>query len=315
MAYECRIECDSINDKGIRLTTFVVTFPRIILAEFNTHRVFSRNSASSRAIPVRKQIRAVLDDPFIPAEFGTDQPGMQAGTPLGKDKYEIAKNIWLQQRDKAVHGALELMTSPNYVSEKMSELDGDLVAAATQICDEYVDKDSNVRKREDLLTVSKGLANRLLEPFMWHTVVVTSTEWSNFFALRANLMAQLEIRTAAEMMLELYKSQQPTPLKKGEWHLPFIKPGELKWVHDNKLDAVKVSSGRSARVSYMTHDGKRDYEEDIKLYNRLASAGHMSPAEHVATPSGDSKFHGNFRGWMQHRKQLPNEQDFSLTSS
>ena len=48
------IAADSINVKGKRITTFIVTMPRIVLAELNTHRVFSRNSASSRAIPFTK---------------------------------------------------------------------------------------------------------------------------------------------------------------------------------------------------------------------------------------------------------------------
>lgn len=287
MAYAAKILLDSISEAGDRLTTMEVTFPRFVLAEFNTHRVFSRNSASSRAIPVEKQLARIKDDPFVPTYWGRNQPGMQASVTFD-DEYSLIDFLraeWLLARDYAV---------------------------------EQVEKLLHVG-------LHKQTANRLLEPFMWHTVIVTSTEWSNFFALRANPDAQPEICEIAVMMKNIYAASTPQLVKKGEWHMPLIQPDEAGWAVANPENARKVSAARCARVSYLTHDGKRDVSKDLELYERLTSGGHMSPLEHVATPSyyqpepsdfGDvfplqSNWHGNFRGWKQLRKFVPNESDFS----
>jgi thymidylate synthase ThyX len=268
-----------------------VTFPRMVLAEFNTHRVFSRNSASSRAIPVKKQLEKIVADPFIPVYWGKNQSGMQASTELAGKERQAAIRDWLTARYYAVDQVKRLL-----------ELD-----------------------------THKQIANRLLEPFMWHTVVVTATEWENFFALRANKDAQPEIRVIAEMMRELYATSQPAVLAKGEWHLPLIQPEERDGTFEHSEEARKVSAARCARVSYLTHVGRRDLSADITLYNRLVSGGHMSPLEHVATPAWHvestpyehrtsgwddgnphqvSEWHGNFRGWKQLRKFIPSENIF-----
>src|ERR1044072_6059739 len=102
MAFDAKVLADSRSPAGRRLTTLEATFPRFVLAEFNTHRVFSRNSASSRAIPIAKQLRRVLDDPSVPIEFGSNQPGMQAAEPLAGEKLEAAEAEWLGARDDAV---------------------------------------------------------------------------------------------------------------------------------------------------------------------------------------------------------------------
>lgn len=324
MAYECRIERDSINPYEVRLTTFVVTFPRIVLAEFNTHRVFSRNSASSRAIPVWKQVLAVLDDPFIPPEFGTDIGGMQAGPPMEGELAEQARRLWLEQRDQAVIKALELMSSPSYFMEVFASNNGDLRKTAVEIGKAYTDKDSELRKRDDLLATTKGITNRLLEPFMWHTVIVTATEWSNFFALRTDQNAQLEIRTIANTMKQMYELSEPEEKQGGEWHLPFTNKDD----GDDPEVLCKLSAGRCARVSYLTHDGVRDPEKDIAMHDWLVSNGHMSPLEHAAqaeksvtfgpislaasfAPDSPSNFNDS---WIQYRKFIKNEHDFSLVT-
>ena len=301
MDYSAIIHADSISEGGNRLTTMEVTFPRMVLAEFNTHRMFSRNSASSRAIPVKKQIQRVLDSPFIPTYWGRNQSGMQAEEELTGTAREQAIQEWLIARDYAVEQVQNLLD----------------------------------------LEAHKQLANRLLEPFMWHTVIVTATEWSNFFALRANPMAQPEIRTIAEMMQALYDDSKPQLVKEGEWHLPLIQSNERDGVFEFSEDAQKISAARCARVSYLTHDGTRDLQADLDLYERLVSGGHMSPLEHVATPLTAKRWHekrdmaladldymytvegrqvsqvtdfvfsGNFRGWTQLRKLVPDEHDFS----
>lgn len=287
MGYEAKILLDSISPDEVRLTTFQVTFPRIVLAEFNTHRTFSRNSASSRAIPVQKMIARVLDDPFLPVYWGKNQKGMQAEQELSVTEIERASTIWLSARDSMV----------NHVNQLLE------------------------------VGVHKQIANRLLEPFMYHTVIVTATEWDNFFHLRAHKDAQPEIQKIARMMKELYENNTPKQLGFKKWHLPLLQENEFvmdrdspEWdepvgaecvIFDTET-AKKVSAGRCARVSYLTHDGIRDPQADIELCEKLAAAGHMSPLEHVARPAVrgfSDDFFGNFHGWVQMRKQIANEWD------
>jgi len=164
-------------------------------------------------------------------------------------------------------------------------------------------------------SVHKQIANRPLETHQWHTVVVTATEWENFFALRKHPAAQPEIRHTAELMSDVIKNSEPTELGFTEWHLPFVTEEEKK-VHSTNLLA-KLSVARCARVSYETHDtGKVDIDKDVKLHNTLRDSGHMSPFEHVARPMSVkeldiSEWSGNFRGWHQYRKDIPNEDNYA----
>lgn len=275
MAYECRIIADSMSPRGVRLTTFVVTFPRIVLAEFNTHRMLSRNSASSRAIPVEKMIARVLDDPFVPVYWGKNQKGMQAEQELDEIEKAEALRRWLVARDRAVDSAYQLLANG----------------------------------------VHKQIANRLLEPFLWHTAVATATDWSNFFNLRCHKDAQPEIRVFAEMMKSAYELRLDVrAVNYGEWHLPFVDPDEafdLEGVDGlTKEQIAKISCARCSRVSYLNQDGVRDVKKDLEHVERLLGPGHMSPFEHAATPAdGDQCFIGNFYGWVQYRKHVPNESD------
>src|SRR6185369_7117160 len=105
---KAEIVADSINEKGNRITSFIVTFPRIILAEKNTHRVFSRNSASSRAIPFPKMVKSVRENPFIPIAWQKDHKGMQGTEYFSKEeKFEIS--IFIQALDKIFKGDEELI--------------------------------------------------------------------------------------------------------------------------------------------------------------------------------------------------------------
>lgn len=279
MGYEAKILADSIAvSTGVRLTTLLVTMPRIVLAEFNTHRMLSRNSASSRAIPVEKRIKMVRDDPFVPEAFGKNQKGMQAAEDLSPEATHpitgfTAEQIW-----------------------RFSAFDA---CARAQMLAE--------------LGVHKQLANRILEPYLWHTVVVTATDWSNFFALRRHKDAAPEIQKPANLMWDAMEASTPREVVDGDWHLPFVegvdRPELVKggWSME---EIAKISCARCARVSYLTHEGRRDPMADFKMANeKLAPSGHMSPFEHAATPfiAFDS---GNFRGWKQLRKFLPNEDDF-----
>ncbi len=271
MGYSCRVVCDSESaDTLIRLTTLEITLPRIVLAELNTHRVFSRSSASSRAIPAEKRIAMVDADPFIPESFGKNRPGMQASEDLDGEEAKQARTIWLDGLRVALDHARELSK----------------------------------------LGVHKQLANRLLEPYAWTTVLITATEWDNFFALRCSPEAQPEIRRAAEMMRDAMGFSVPRVLSAGEWHLPYIDEHDRR---ELKADAlIDISVGRCARVSTLTHEGKRDYAADLSLTQRLRDSGHMSPFEHPAMATKSDAFCGNFAGWKQARKFIANEADFSL---
>lgn len=303
MAYSAEIINDSINESGQRLTTFEVTTPRIILAEFNTHRMFSRNSASSRAIPVEKQIIKVLDDPFIPVYWGRNQSGMQAADALTEGEAVIAEAGWLTSRDHAVLGAIALMGG-------IDKLKDDVLK--DRIAD--LKKSTSFSGVDSPTPVHKQITNRLLEAFMWQTIIVTATDWDNFYALRANPQAQPEIQKTAYMMRELHEQNAPELLVCDEWHLPYIKEDE----RDLPIDVLKkMSVGRCTRVSYLTHANVRDPNEDIALHDRLVLSGHMSPFEHVARPMNMNEqvvpgtYSGNFKGWHQYRKDIPGENNFS----
>lgn len=273
MAYSAKILADNLAPSGKRLTTFEVSFPRIVLAEFNTHRVFSRNSASSRAIPVQKMLQKVMDDPFIPIYWGKNQKGMQAAEELSPEEQHRALHQWMLARDNAIS-----------VVQRLQAPDIDL---------------------------HKQIANRLLEPWLWHTVIVTATEWDNFFHLRMHKDAQPEIRRVACMMWDLFDQHVPQDVRVGFVHLPLCEDRQDLILAGFSLDEIKrISVGRCARVSYLTHDGKRDPRADIELCARLCKSGHMSPLEHVATAIDTPTQSGNFIGWAQYRKSLPGEAVF-----
>jgi hypothetical protein len=303
MAFNAKILADSTSPAGHRLTTLEVTFPRFVLAEFNTHRVFSRNSASSRAIPVVKQLRRVLEEPFVPIEFGSNQPGMQAGPPLVGAAHSLAEREWLLARDDAVRRVLALVASPELVAGR-----DDL-----SVCLDEVEVGIKAGGQEDWLNVHKQVANRLLEPFMWHTVIASATDWDNFWNLRCHPDAQPEIRRVADLMRAAVDASEARSIDFGEWHLPLINDADRDEIDD--VDSlIRISAGRCARVSYLTHAGVRDHSADIGLFERLATSGHMSPLEHPARPLTfaelrEAEWSGNFRGWMAFRKLIPGEEN------
>jgi hypothetical protein len=265
-----KVICDSISPLGVRLSTVEFKIPRKVLAELNTHRDFSRNSASSRAIPVAKQLASVMDEPFVPSEWGKNKPGMSADEVLSPMEEIEAERLWLEARDNAVNSAKALME----------------------------------------LGVHKQIANRILEPFMYHTVIITATEWGNYFGLRLSSAADPDIRIPSEMLKSALDLSIPKPVGYSEWHLPYIQDDERSIP---TADLVRISSARCARVSYMTHEGTRDPFKDLILYKKLEGPGHMSPMEHPATPlESTTERSGNFRGWHQFRKSIAFESDFSL---
>lgn len=311
-----QVVCDSIFE-GSRIVSVETTFPRPFLAEFNTHCRFSRNSASSRAIPVWKRLIAVLDNPYIPNSFGSNKAGMQAGIDLSEEDQERVVQNWLFGRDMAVLQAYALTGGrkeilPTVKGEKN-------IVAAEALCDkiDQLGQDHGVQGR--LHTQDQGLhkqhANRVLETYSFHTVIATSTHWRNFFGLRASANAQPEACDFALAMLKAMKVSIPTELRQGEWHLPYIRP-EDRAESQGWMDLAYASSGKCARTSYLTHAGIRSLGEDISMAKGLQSNGHMSPFQHPARPrqGGDpGGSNGNYSAkWTQLRKLIENEGDFSL---
>ncbi len=340
MAYRTLVRADSITERGERLTTFEVEFPRIILAEFNTPRVLSRNSASPRAIPVKKQLKRVMADPFIPDEFGRNQSGMNPdwNRPLTELEIAQASRYWLEGRDAAVETAVKMLIGERALGGIAKDLTGKswartpkssrfdtmtqvIDALPANLADEFEVHEALGLTVEELLNVHKQYPNRLLEPYMWHTVIASGTEWDNFFALRTSTNTQREFMLSAIAMRETMGVSIPVPMKcdGSDWHLPLFDkhsgPDAEIWgasIEKSKL----ISIGRCARVSLLTHNGIRDPQEDIRLGKTLQSDGHMSPFEHVARPMTDDElskglYVSNFRGWVQARKEIPNEDNFA----
>jgi thymidylate synthase ThyX len=263
-----RILEDSTSPNGVRLTTMEVTIHRNVLAEFNTHRAFSRNSASSRAIPLETMLQRAIEHPAYPLAWPREQPGMAGGLDLEDEDFIDAARCLADIRD-----------------------------ATTSLLQKYIDRHPDKSTR-----LHKSYLNRPLEWFMYHTIIVTSTDWQNFFKQRCTPQAQPEIRVVAEMMSDVYDASVPSPLEYGQWHLPLLTE------QDRVLDLItqlKISAARCARVSYLTHDGVRSIEADLTLFDEtLAKHGHWSPLEHVAVPLVYSRkaHQGNFSyPWVQLR--------------
>jgi hypothetical protein len=266
MGYAAEVIADSIAGNGKRLFTVQTTYPRFIHAEVLTHRSLARNAASSRAIPVERMIHQVIDDPAMPVWWGKNQSGMQAKVELDEEGQECAKRYWLLARDEAVETARPLAE----------------------------------------IGLHKQIVNRILEPWQWMTVIISATEWSNFFALRCHSDAQPEIQKIAYMMRDVYEASVPTYRSGNDWHLPYITEEERTEIPVAIMKQVSVA--RCARVSYLRQGETREIEKDIELTQKLSSAGHMSPFEHVAQPSfWSTDISGPFSGWRQYRKDLPNE--------
>lgn len=281
MPISAKVILDSISPDGVRLTTLELCYPRFIHAEFMTHRVFSRNASSSRAIPVKKMLENIRNEPAMPIHWGQNQPGMQADQEIANP--EVAKQLWIEACEQACA-----------MAERMLDLN-----------------------------IHKQVVNRITEPFAHIRVLVTATEWENFFILRDHKDAQPEIHELAIQMKVALGASAPTLIPQGGWHLPFVREDEL---HLPTATLLKISTARCARVSYLTHDGQAPtIEKDIALYDKLITSkpAHASPTEHQAQPNLEwtqnavlnpvtnqyetvkvQPWSGNFYGWRQHRKLI-----------
>lgn len=282
---------DSINSNGTRLTTFELVYPRFIHAELMTHRMLSKNAASSRAIPIKRMIEVIEESPATPVYWGANQAGMQASAELAGDELDRAKMIWE-------------------------------AAGATAI--EWV------RKLEEI-GLHKQISNRITEPFQMMKTVISGTEWANLLWLRDHDAAQPEFRELAKCIHTCFDLSVPVFLSPGQWHLPYVNStlqGHTGQTFENGLtleDALKVSASCCAQVSYRRLDDS--VEKALVLFDRLVGSDriHASPLEHQGTPMKpysafeipeagmthkdlkNNFWSANFKGWIQHRKLIKNE--------
>ena len=312
------IVADSKNNNGERITTFILVYPRCLHSEIMTHRMFSRNAASSRAVPFLKLIESIKETPFIPIAWQKEHSGMQ-GTEYITDpeRIKLLEEEWLNARDNAILHATRMGSGK----------------VASDNPDEY-----------EVLPVTKQLCNRLLEPFQYYTTIVTATDFENFFSLRCPQyvcedkiyrskkdalndldergydidkfpklddtigwlkmnkgMAEIHLMDLAEKMWDLYNEHEPKLLEPGQWHIPFgdnidyEKLGEASAEYyivnhpNEEIDInkwlIKIATARCARVSYTVvgEEGKKiNYKNDFDLHDRLSNAGHWSCFEHCA---------------------------------
>jgi hypothetical protein len=269
----------SLSPQGDELISVLATFPRIILAEVNTHRMLSKNTSSSRAIPFNKMLEAIQTNPFIPIAWQREHSGMQ-GTEYWEGEQEILdiRESWLLSRDYAIIQAKDLTSNK----------------------------------------VTKQICNRLLEPFMWTTMLITGSRegWDNFFNLRCpnyeynglnfksqndcykhfsehypkdaeylsrfsdldwlklnKGQAEIHMMALAESIWDATNESTPKQLEPGDWHIPFVdkmtepffktntdENGTVSWIPLPGVDTgakewlenqkVKVSVAMAARTSY-----------------------------------------------------------------
>jgi hypothetical protein len=297
-----KVIADSIAVNGKRMTTFELEYPRLFHSEFMTHRVLSKNASSSRAVPLKKAIEQVADNPAFPVHWGKNQPGMMAREELSGIELSVAKELWQEGIDFVV----------------------DLVG------------------RFDEIGAHKQFAARPLEPFQMIKVVVSGTDWDNMLWLRDDEEAQPEFGELAAILQMSFNQSIPVELKLGEWHLPYIDSYRdsisdiLHYADAGGLpltpeDAKKISASCCAQISYRRLNDSK--EKALEIYGKLFSGRkpHLSPTEHQATPIDYNMYDknvpfnpntwedgithvtikgdlhsGNLNGWIQYRQTLPN---------
>lgn len=263
-----RIICDSVaGPTGCRLTTFVCRLPRFVLAQLMTHRMLSRSSSSSRAVPTGRYLEQVSLTPCRPVLWGKNGRGMKPSGPLPPDVAVSCREEWDRARDSMVSSVASLQR----------------------------------------LGLHKQAVNRLLEPFLYSVVVVSATDYGNFFALRCHGDAQEEFSVLAWRMLAAYRKSKPALLKEKEWHLPFTDLHVGPEFAGDVPALLKMSTARCARASYMNFFGKLDPADDFRLHDELLGDGHMSPFEHQGQVMPRKERSGNFLGYVQYRKTIPGE--------
>lgn len=303
MTITAKIIADSINPRGTRITTFELVYPRMIHSELMTHRMFSRNSASSRAIPVKSMLDLIEADPAMPVHWGKNQPGMQANEELNEIDKKSVQGLWFTACKEAVS-----------VARVMNDIGA-----------------------------HKQVINRITEPYQHMKVVLTATDgaYENWFWLRDHKDADPTIHELASKMKVEYDGSDPVNLKFGEWHLPYVnvihdcdivgnslnkyyagdKDDPSSWVEVNLEQALMISASCCAQVSYRKTDGSLEKAETV--FKRLIESEpmHASPVEHqalcfdnkyywpVGTTHRDKNgvyYSGNLKDYIQYRQLIPN---------
>jgi hypothetical protein len=277
-----KILADSVNPAGQRITTFLITYPRMVLAEINTHRMLSRNSASSRAIPIHRMLRDILREPARPVSWGQNGKGMQAKAELPRCKQLVANLLWTL--------ACWCACGFSWLLSRVG--------------------------------VHKQLANRVTEPWAHMTTVVTATEWGNFFSLRCHKDAQPEFQELAYAMLAEYLASEPRRLQWGEWHIPFGDAylGEPGLSLACLLKIATARCARTSYLNFTGDiEHAKDYQlhDDLLANGHMSPFEHAACAYDVddglgRPPEVDGRLLlpqgcGNYRGFAPYRKFLPNE--------
>lgn len=321
-----KIIADSTNEHGNRITTYVLTYPRIIHAELLTHRLFSRNAASSRAIPAKKMIADVENDPFIPVAFQKAHKGMQ-GTEYLKDQGH-AEMMWWKASQEAIKSSkilLDIDCTKQLVNRILEPYQWyTSIVTATEYdnffelrCPQY---EFNIQDKGEFVETRTYKSRKdviadvgdLIDPEAGRMSQRSDLDWLKF----NKGQGEIHISLLAEAMWDARNESTPKQLKAGEWHIPFgdkmddVKLNKLMQSQANgSLNAlvmmtgsgynnilkVKIATARCARVSYLNFEGKDDYEADIKLFHRLLKEGHMSPFEHCARAMSKEEFIGYSR--------------------
>ena len=247
---------------GKEIITMQIREWRPIHSELMTHKMLGKSAGSSRARPSAAISEQVAHYPMMPVEWGANEPGMKANKLLDPDVQVKAQEIFRQ----AAYDAAQ---------------------AAKALAD---------------LGVHKQIVNRIQEPYTFIDVLITGTEWNNFFYLRDHEDADPTMRDLAIKMRDAKEKSIPTLLKPGEWHLPYITDADWEWVGNYcKIERItrdeptyqevvevlrKISAARCARISYKLFDGTTNQLKDLELFDKLLTSQplHASPSEHQATP-------------------------------
>lgn len=267
-------------------------YPRPIHGELMTHRVFSRNARSSRAVPVKTMLEEIRNTPFVPWHWGKNQKGMQASEDLGSRIWVPEPNGFIPESGYWFDAEHEWLRARDF---------------AVQYAAHFAE-----------VGYHKQIVNRLIEPFSWIDTLVTSTSWANFFHLRDHADAEPHFRDLAQMVKEAISDAYLQKLEPGQWHMPYTTSGE--WFTYSLAECQKLSVARCARISYAPFDGDGSIQKELKRYELLVGSSplHASPAEHQATPDEQNHFEpgkwlephlaGNLGpGWVQFRKTLAGE--------
>jgi hypothetical protein len=273
-----KVVLSSVSDQDIPLVTIHLRYWRGIHSELMTHRAFSRNARSSRAVPVARMLSEVETDPFVPRHWGKNQKGMQAAEEIGLDHRLHAREVWLHARESAVIAAETLMQ----------------------------------------LGLHKQITNRLLEPFMWIDTLVTATDWANFFALRDHKDAEPHLRDLAQLVKEAIASSTPQSLQPGQWHLPYIGKDEMTWTWETARKVSAARCARISYAPFdgdgSVEKELQRYAQLVESWPVHASpVEHQATPDHLVYPTLEDEAwanphqHRNFRGWRQFRSMIEHE--------